>query len=152
MGRFALNAWQSGSSAWCYWRCSEIRNGVIRADSALLPAATARRQTAIPGPGVLRPMGDIGNSAPSGVQAVNIARLWIENAPHWNRVSEPWFASCPWDPSQWQHVRVGQPFWKSVPQSQPRQATDHPGATRRHIGRFVPKQCERLPDLGPNRR
>ncbi|MDX3353291.1 hypothetical protein PV703_08140 [Streptomyces sp. ME01-24h] len=96
------------SAAWCHWRCSEIRNGVILADLTLLPAASARRQTPISGPGVLRPMWDIGNRSPSGAQAVNIARLWVENAPTLEPGGRAAVRLVPLDPAQWQHVKVGQ--------------------------------------------
>lgn len=69
------------SADWCHWRCSEFRNGVIRADLTLLPAAEARRTTPIPGGGVLRPMWDIGHLSPAGERAVSIARLWVEDLP-----------------------------------------------------------------------
>lgn len=44
------------STAWCRWRCAEVRNGVVCADLELRPAAEARRTMPIDGAGVLRPM------------------------------------------------------------------------------------------------
>ncbi|GAA2424622.1 hypothetical protein GCM10010421_08990 [Streptomyces glaucus] len=63
------------SAAWCHWRCSEIRKGMIRAALTLRPAAEARRTMPIPGAGVLRPMWDIGHLSPTGGRAVSIASL-----------------------------------------------------------------------------
>jgi hypothetical protein len=58
------------SAAWCHWRCFEIRNGAIRADLTVQPAAEARRTLPIPGAGVLRPMWDIGHRSPTGEPAL----------------------------------------------------------------------------------
>lgn len=69
------------SAAWCHWRCSEIRHGVVRADLTLRPAAEARRKTPISGAGALRPMWDIGQLSPTGDRAVGIAWLWVEDMP-----------------------------------------------------------------------
>lgn len=66
------------SEARCHWRCSEIRNGVARADLILSPAAKARRTTPIPRAGMLRPRWDIGRPSPAGERAVSVAELWTE--------------------------------------------------------------------------
>ncbi|MEV8225062.1 hypothetical protein AB0P41_03145 [Streptomyces sp. NPDC079167] len=96
------------SAAWCDWRCYEARNGTIRADLTLRPAAEARRKTAIPGAGVLRPMWDIGNRSPAGDPAVNIARLWVEFMPLLEPGGQASVRLAPLDPSQWQHLEPGQ--------------------------------------------
>lgn len=118
------------SAAWCHWRCSEIRNGVIRADLTLLPAASARRQTPISGPGVLRPMWDIGNRPPSDAQAVNIARLWVENAPTLEPGGRATVRLVPLDPSQWQHVKVGQHITMHEDLTNGGRRRNHPGSPR----------------------
>ncbi|MDX3094545.1 hypothetical protein PV417_08220 [Streptomyces sp. ME19-03-3] len=53
-------------------------------------------------------MWDIGNRSPSGAQAVNIARLWVENAPTLEPGGRAAVRLVPLDPAQWQHVKVGQ--------------------------------------------
>ncbi|MFF8387055.1 hypothetical protein [Streptomyces kanasensis] len=95
------------SAAWCHWRCSEIRNGVIRADLTLRPAAEARRTTPIPGAGVLRPMWDIGHLSPTGGRAVSIASLWVENTPMPEPGGRATVRLVPLTPSHWTHVQPG---------------------------------------------
>ncbi|MFD5513996.1 hypothetical protein ACFWIB_40765 [Streptomyces sp. NPDC127051] len=96
------------SAAWCHWRCSEIRNGMIRADLTLLPAAEARRTTPISGAGVLWPMWDIGHLSPTGGRAVSIARLWVEDIPYMEPGGRAMVRLVPLTPSQWTHVQPGQ--------------------------------------------
>ncbi|WEV26565.1 hypothetical protein OYE22_16190 [Streptomyces sp. 71268] len=96
------------SAAWCHWRCSELRNGVIRADLTLRPAAEARRTTPIPGAGVLRPMWDTGHLSPTGGRAVSIAGLWVENMPVLEPGGRATVRLVPLTPSHWTHVRPGQ--------------------------------------------
>ncbi|WP_225840368.1 hypothetical protein [Streptomyces sp. NK08204] len=96
------------SAAWCHWRCSEIRNGVIRVDLTLRPAAEARRTTPISGAGVLRPMWDIGHLSPTGGRAVSIAGLWLENAPVLEPGGQATARLVPLTPSHWTHVQPGQ--------------------------------------------
>ncbi|UKY54882.1 hypothetical protein [Streptomyces inhibens] len=95
------------SAAWCHWRCYETRNGIIRADLTLRPAAEARRQTPIGGAGVLRPMWSIGNRTPTGEPALNIARLWVEFTPFLEPGGRASVRLAPLDPSQWQHLQPG---------------------------------------------
>ena len=95
------------SAAWCHWRCSEIRNGVIRADLTLRPAGEARRTTPIPGAGVLRPMWDIGHLSPTGGRAVSIAFLWVERVPLLEPGGRATVRLVPLTPSHWTHVRPG---------------------------------------------
>jgi hypothetical protein len=96
------------SAAWCHWRCYETRNGIIRADLTLRPAAEARRKTPISGAGVLRPMWSIGNLTPTGEPALDIARLWVEFTPLLEPGGRSSVRLAPLDPSQWQHLRAGQ--------------------------------------------
>ncbi|MER7173421.1 hypothetical protein [Streptomyces mesophilus] len=95
------------SAAWCHWRCSELRNGLIRADLTLTPAAEARRKTPIPGRGILRPMWDIGQRSPTGGTAVSVAALWIENAPQLPPGGRALVRLVPLTPSHWRHVETG---------------------------------------------
>ncbi|MFD6908256.1 hypothetical protein [Streptomyces sp. NPDC060077] len=95
------------SAAWCHWRCSEIRNGMVRADLTLRPAAEARRKTPISGAGVLRPMWDIGHLSPTGERAVGIARLWVEDRPSLAPGERATVRLVPLTPSHWTHVRPG---------------------------------------------
>lgn len=96
------------SATWCHWRCSELRNGVIRADLTLRPAAEARRTTPISGAGVLRPMWDIGRLSPAGGRAVSIAGLWVENMPMLEPGGRATVRLVPLTPSHWTHVQPGQ--------------------------------------------
>ncbi|MFF9555113.1 hypothetical protein ACF1DY_04700 [Streptomyces albus] len=96
------------SAAWCRWRSSEIRNGTVRADLTLRPAAKARRRTPVPGHGVLRPMWDIGNPSPTGGAAVSIAGLWIEDLPFLEPGGRATVRLLPLTPSHWRHVEAGQ--------------------------------------------
>lgn len=96
------------SAAWCHWRCSEIRNGVIRADLSLRPAGDGRRTTPVLGAGVLRPMWDIGHLSPTGERAVSIASLWVENMPILEPGGQASVRLVPLTPSHWTHVRPGQ--------------------------------------------
>ncbi|MGW2346418.1 hypothetical protein [Streptomyces sp. NPDC001661] len=96
------------STAWCHWRCSEIRNGMIRADLTLRPAAEARRTTPIPGAGVLRPMWDIGHLSPTGGRAVGIARLWVEDMPYLEPGGRATVRLVPLTLPHWTHLQPGQ--------------------------------------------
>lgn len=95
------------SAAWCQWRCSEIRNGMIRADLTLCPATEARRKTPISGAGVLRPMWDIGHLSPTGGRAVSIAALWVENMPILEPGGRATVRLVPLTPSHWVHLQPG---------------------------------------------
>lgn len=96
------------SAAWCHWRCSEIRNGVIRADLKLRPAGEGRRTTVISGAGVLRPMWDIGDLSPTGERAVSIAALWVESMPVLEPGGQAAVRLVPLTPAHWTHVQPGQ--------------------------------------------
>jgi hypothetical protein len=96
------------STAWCRWRCAEVRHGVIRADLTLHPADEARRKTPIDGAGVLRPMWDIGHRSPDGNQAVSIGGLWVEGAPELTPGGCATVRIVPLTASHWTHVQVGQ--------------------------------------------
>ncbi|MCL7382432.1 hypothetical protein [Streptomyces sp. 35G-GA-8] len=96
------------SAAWCHWRCSEFRNGMIRADLVLRPAAEARRRTPIAGHGILRPMWDIGNLSPAGGASVSIAGLWVEDVPFLEPGGRATVRLVPLAPSHWKHVKTGQ--------------------------------------------
>ncbi|UXY31732.1 hypothetical protein [Streptomyces sp. HUAS TT20] len=95
------------SAAWCHWRCDETRNGVVRADLTLRPAAESRRQTPISGAGVLRPMWDIGSRPPTGEPDLAIARLWVERTPFLKPGGRATVRLAPLTPSLWQHLRPG---------------------------------------------
>ncbi|MFF4243620.1 hypothetical protein ACFYY2_03990 [Streptomyces sp. NPDC001822] len=96
------------SAAWCHWRCYESRNGVIRADLTLRPAGESRRQTPFSGAGVLRPMWSIGNRAPMGGEALDIACLWVEFRPALGPGERSAVRLAPLAPSRWRHLRPGQ--------------------------------------------
>ncbi|MEU6479914.1 hypothetical protein ABZ858_24115 [Streptomyces sp. NPDC047017] len=95
------------SAAWCHWRCSEIRNGMIRADLTLRPVTEARRRTPVPGHGVLRPMWDIGNPSPDGGASVSVAGLWVEDMPVLEPGGRATVRLVPLTPAHWTHVGTG---------------------------------------------
>lgn len=95
------------SAAWCRWRCSEIRNGVIRADLKLRPAGEGRRTAPVSGAGVLRPMWDLGHLSPTGERAVGIAGLWVENMPLLEPGGQATVRLVPLTFSHWAHVQPG---------------------------------------------
>ncbi|MGW0855939.1 hypothetical protein [Streptomyces sp. NPDC002690] len=96
------------STTWCHWRGYETRNGIIRADLTLRPAAEARRQTPIPGAGILRPMWDIGNRTPTGDLVVSIAALWVERIPSLEPGGRAPVRLAPLTPEHWRHLVPGQ--------------------------------------------
>ncbi|MFJ8885008.1 hypothetical protein ACIRJR_16595 [Streptomyces sp. NPDC102402] len=96
------------STAWCRWRSYETRYGVIRADLTLRPASETWRRTPVTGSGVLRPMWDIGNTAPDGGPALDIAALWVEFLPCLAPGGRAPVRLAPLDPSRWLHLRPGQ--------------------------------------------
>lgn len=96
------------SAAWCHWRCSEIRNGMVRADLMLRPVTEARRKTPISGHGVLRPMWDIGIPSPTGGTSVSIAGLWVEDVPVLEPGGRATVRLIPLTPTDWAHVEAGQ--------------------------------------------
>ncbi len=95
------------SAAWCHWRCSEFRNGMIRADLTLSPPGATRRTLPIPGHGVLRPMWDIGQRSPTGDPAVSIAGLWVEEMPVLLPGGRATVRLVPLTPAHWRHVKAG---------------------------------------------
>ncbi|MFF7474455.1 hypothetical protein [Streptomyces sp. NPDC008092] len=99
------------SAAWCHWRCSEIRNGMIRADLTLRPATETRRRTPISGHGVLQPMWNIGNSSPAGGTSLNIARLWVEDMAVLEPGGRATVRLVPFTPSHWAHIETGQQIY-----------------------------------------
>ncbi|MHA6761961.1 hypothetical protein [Streptacidiphilus sp. PAMC 29251] len=95
------------STAWCYWRCYEARNGVIRATLSLLPADASRRKTALPGPGVMRPLWNLGSLAPGGEPTFETARIWVEHRPSLEPGGRFAVRLAPLIPCRWQHLSCG---------------------------------------------
>ncbi|MFD6424722.1 hypothetical protein [Streptomyces sp. NPDC060198] len=108
MGTAAEQLRLERSAAWCHWRSYETRNGVIRADFTLRPAAEGRRRTPVPGPGILRPMWNIGNRTPTGDPVLNIARVWVERAPFLEPGGRAPVRLAPLTPDDWRHLVPGQ--------------------------------------------
>ncbi|MFJ1735760.1 hypothetical protein [Streptomyces sp. NPDC088254] len=96
------------SAAWCHWRCSETRHGVVRAELTLRPAGSTFRKGPVPGPGVLRPMWDIGCRLPTGEASLCIGRLWVEHTPFLELGERATVRIVPLTPSLWTDVHVGQ--------------------------------------------
>ncbi|MFI7273104.1 hypothetical protein [Streptomyces sp. NPDC049879] len=95
------------SADWCEWRAWEMQHGTIRARLSLLSTKDGGRQTAFTGQGQLRPLWDIGNRAPDGGQAVNVARMWVEGAPGLAPGESATVRLAPLSPEQWRHVQPG---------------------------------------------
>lgn len=93
------------SADWCEWRAWETQHGTLRARLSLLSTEEGGRRTAFAGQGQLRPLWDIGNRAPDGGQAVNVARLWVEGAPGLAPGESATVRLAPLSPEQWRHVR-----------------------------------------------
>ncbi|WP_309485536.1 hypothetical protein [Streptomyces sp. WELS2] len=94
-------------AGWCEWRVQEAQHGILRARLSLLSAEEGGRRTAFPGQGRLRPLWDIGNRAPDGGQAVNVARVWVEGAPGLAPGESATVRLAPLSPEQWRHVQPG---------------------------------------------
>ena len=58
--------WLAETATWCRWGRWESVHGTIRAQLRLFPPAEGGRAVAIPGPGVLRPLWDIGQRTAAG--------------------------------------------------------------------------------------
>jgi hypothetical protein len=95
------------SAGWCRWRAYESANGVIRADLGLIAAEDGGRQSAIPGPGVLRAMWDIGHRNGSGEPDLAIARIWVEFAPTLEPGQQGSVRLAPLAPQRWRHLSPG---------------------------------------------
>ncbi|MEU7132145.1 hypothetical protein [Streptomyces sp. NPDC046261] len=95
------------SAAWCWWRCAEMRKGVIRADLTLKPAGETRRTLPMPGAGILRPMWNIGHHSPTGGRSVSIAALWVEGRPFLEPGGSATVRLLPLTPAHWQHLAPG---------------------------------------------
>ncbi|MBB5122004.1 hypothetical protein AF335_08195 [Streptomyces eurocidicus] len=94
-------------AAWCGWRAAEARSGIIRAELVLRPAAGTGRRLPLPGAGVLKPMWNIGNRAPDGGPALNIAALWVEDTPELPPGGTAVVRLLPLIPSRWRHLAPG---------------------------------------------
>ena len=83
------------SAAWCHWRCSEIRHGVIRADLTLvLPLRRdALRQS--PAPVFCDPCGTSDISRPPVDVRSASPRFGLRTCPIWSPAGEPRFDSSP---------------------------------------------------------
>lgn len=95
------------SRAWCQWRGTETRAGVIRAELALRPAGETFRRTPIPGAGVLRPMWDIGNVRGDGAPELDIALVWVEFAADLSPGDRAPVRLLPLAPERWGHLAPG---------------------------------------------
>ncbi|MFI1222497.1 MULTISPECIES: hypothetical protein [unclassified Streptomyces] len=95
------------SREWCWWRETETRSGVIRADLTLRPAGEGLRRTPIPGGGVLRPMWDTGERGDGGAPGLDIARVWVEFARELEVGARAPVRLLPLDPARWTHLVPG---------------------------------------------
>ncbi|WP_318036745.1 hypothetical protein [Streptomyces chengmaiensis] len=107
LGRAAGMLGLERSREWCWWRGTEARVGVIRADLALRPASETFRCTPIHGAGVLRPMWDIGNRKDDGARELDIARLWVEFAGELAPGAQAPVRLLPLTAARWRHLAPG---------------------------------------------
>ncbi|MFD9424079.1 MULTISPECIES: hypothetical protein [unclassified Streptomyces] len=95
------------SARWCDWRAGEVRHGTFRARLSLLRTEEGGRRTALSGDGRLKPLWGIGNRAPDGERAVNVARLWVERAPWMAPGESATVRLAPLGPEQWRRLQPG---------------------------------------------
>jgi hypothetical protein len=93
--------------AWCRWRRTEIRSGVIRAELELAAPAAGGRHTPVPGPGVLRPMWDLGRPRPDSPTGWQVAAIWVEHAPELQPGTTGPVRLLPGSPVEWRHLKPG---------------------------------------------
>jgi hypothetical protein len=94
------------AAAWCHWRGYETRHGIIRADLQLLGADLGGRQIPIPGPGVLRPMWDLGEHTDTD-SGLLVARIWVESMPELPPGEHGPIRLAPLTPERWQRLAPG---------------------------------------------
>jgi hypothetical protein len=95
------------SRRWCEWRAWELGHGTVRATLSLLGADEGGRRSAFSGDGSLRPLWDIGNRTADGQPDLNIARIWVEFAPHLGPGETADVRLAPLRPEQWRHLKPG---------------------------------------------
>ncbi|MCP2262520.1 hypothetical protein LX15_006260 [Streptoalloteichus tenebrarius] len=93
-------------AAWCRWRASETRHGVIRVDLQLADPGTSGRRSPIPGAGVLRPMWAF-SATPGPDTPRHIARMWVEFLPALPPGGRASVRLLPLAPESWAHLAPG---------------------------------------------
>jgi hypothetical protein len=101
--------WRTETATWCRWRRWESVHGIIRAELRLFPPSEGGRAAAVPSPGILRPLWDIGQRTPTGQPNLRVARLWIEHAPELAPGSAGFVRLAPLAPLDWLGLRPGRP-------------------------------------------
>ncbi|GAA1853752.1 hypothetical protein [Asanoa iriomotensis] len=87
--------------AWCQWRRRETLRGIVRADLRLLASTDGGRRTPVPGPGIVRPLRDLGGRTAAGDPDLRVAVIWVENAPELVPGTTERIRLAPLDPSPW---------------------------------------------------
>lgn len=94
--------------AWCRWRGTETRLGIIEAELALDAPEAGGRGLPVPGSGQLRPMWAIGSpQLPDGFADLHVARLWVESAPEIPPGGRGSIRLLPLTPADWVHLAPG---------------------------------------------
>jgi len=100
--------WLSDIAVWCHWGRWESVHGVFRAELRLNPPAEGGRSIAIPRPGVLRPLWDIGQRTGAGEPDLRVARIWVEYATELPPGATGSIRLAPLSPADWYDLRPGQ--------------------------------------------
>jgi hypothetical protein len=99
----ARQMWLDRDVAWCRWRASETRNGLVRAGLSLVPPGEGGRGLPVPGAGVLRPMWGIGQAD----EGLRVAVIWVEHAPEIAPGGHGTVRLLPLSPRDWRHLGPG---------------------------------------------
>jgi hypothetical protein len=102
--------WLAETATWCRWRRWESVHGMIRAELRLSPPSEGGRAAAVPSPGILRPLGDIGQRTPAGRPDLRVARMWVEDAPELAPGTAGSVRLAPLVPLDWRGLQPGQPI------------------------------------------
>ncbi|MGA4539263.1 hypothetical protein ACPA54_04645 [Uniformispora flossi] len=93
--------------SWCTWRAWEARHGTVRATLTLLRTDEGGRRGSFFGDGRLRPLWDIGHRTGDGRRDLDIARLWVEDAPQLGPGETAGVRLAPLRPERWRHLTPG---------------------------------------------
>ncbi|MFC5823640.1 hypothetical protein [Nonomuraea insulae] len=105
----AQQMWLKHDAAWCHWRATETRNGLLlRADLQLISPEAGGRRLPIPGAGQLRPMWGIGSpDLPDGLADLHVGFVWVESAREVPPGGQGHLRLCPLSPANWRHLSPG---------------------------------------------
>ncbi|GAA2909964.1 hypothetical protein Acy02nite_89300 [Actinoplanes cyaneus] len=103
--------WLTETATWCRWgRWGrwESLHGIVRAELQLFSPSHGGRAAAIPSPGVLRPLWDIGQRNAAGQPDLRVARMWVEYSPELAPGTTGSVRLAPLVPLDWRGLQPGQ--------------------------------------------